>query len=775
MAGLAAMLSSCATKPVPESEGGPRYYYSGQGAETRSSPGPATAQPSETPWPRTVASGSTTLTIYEPQVDSWDGHQVTARNAVGIQNAGQREQTYGVVTLQAVTLVDKSARSVSLENIKLLNGDFPSARESNQDYMKIVRDNFPKALGGLSLDRLQVSLVVPPEQLKGSAQPLNNTPPKIIFSTTPAILVYIDGPPVYRSVGGTDLERIINTRLFLVRDKAGQNYLHVWNGYMTSPNLDGPWTVTDKAPEGIAAAEKEALAAPTPVDLLNESSGSSTNAPPSLSKNTAPKIYVATQPSELIIFDGEPNYSPIPGTHLVYVANTTGNVFRFLSDQQTYVLMSGRWYRGPSQDGPWQFVPASQLPSDFANIPDNSPKENVKANVPGTQQATEALLANCIPDSTKVPRTSQMQKPQIDGAPKLEPISGTPLYYVANSGTPIIKVDDQSWYACENGVWFGAASIDGPWAVADSVPAVIYTIPTSSPLHYLTYVHVYGSTPDAVYAGYTPGYLGTEVEDGVVVYGTGYYYPPWVGGVWWGYPVTWGWGWGPCWTPWWDWSFAFGFGWGCGWGYYGWCHPPGPWWGPYYQGHHGLVAWRGNATATTARSVYTQQSRTGVASRQVSRSDARAAYARSYNSRTGAMAAGQRAAVQNVYNHQQAYSGTSPSRSSTRTIGTRTGGTPRSGTTSESWRGGSSYRGSYGPNLSNRQSPGAVHGYSRGSPAYGGSGAVRGGGGPVHGSAGGGGGRSGGGSGGGGGGGHGGGGGGGHGGGSGGGRGGGYR
>jgi hypothetical protein len=72
---------------------------------------------------------------------------------------------------------------------------------------------------------------------------------------------------------------------------------------------------------------------------------------------------------------------------------------------------------------------------------------------------------------------------------------------------------------------------------------VIYTIPTSSPLHYVTYVRVYGSTPTVVYVGYTPGYYGTVMTtDGVVVYGTGYYYPPYVGAYWYPYPPTYGFG-----------------------------------------------------------------------------------------------------------------------------------------------------------------------------------------------------------------------------------------
>jgi hypothetical protein len=44
-----------------------------------------------------------------------------------------------------------------------------------------------------------------------------------------------------------------------------------------------------------------------------------------------------------------------------------------------------------------------------------------------------------------------------------------------------------------------------------------------------------------VYVGYTPGYLGTVVEpDGVVVYGTGYEYTPWIGSVYYAAPDTYG-------------------------------------------------------------------------------------------------------------------------------------------------------------------------------------------------------------------------------------------
>ena len=68
------------------------------------------------------------------------------------------------------------------------------------------------------------------------------------------------------------------------------------------------------------------------------------------------------------------------------------------------------------------------------------------------------------------------------------------------NGTPftIIGVAPDSFYAVESGVWFTASRLTGPWIVAQNVPSVIYSIPASSPLHYVTYVHVYGATPQTV-------------------------------------------------------------------------------------------------------------------------------------------------------------------------------------------------------------------------------------------------------------------------------------
>ena len=304
---------------------------------------------------------------------------------------------------------------------------------------------------------------------------------------------------------------------------------------------------------------------------------------------------MATRPSELIVTEGPPQYAAIEGTKLLYVTNTTGNVFKDSTDNKTYVLVAGRWFRGESECGPWTYVAANALPADFAKIPDDSPKENVKASIAGTDQAREAAIAASIPQVAGVAIAgTTMPTPQFDGETVFKPIEGTSLAYVSNTPTPIIRVTNTTFFAVVNGVWFTAGAVRGPWAVARSVPAVIYTIPASSSLYYVTFVRVYDSTPTTVYVGYTPGYQGTVVDPatGVTVYGTGYAYTPWVGSVWYGTPVTYGYAADVVYTPWAGWAVAFGIGWAWGAATTAW----GWGWGAYpYWGAWGAAAWGGVA------------------------------------------------------------------------------------------------------------------------------------------------------------------------------------
>jgi hypothetical protein len=155
------------------------------------------------------------------------------------------------------------------------------------------------------------------------------------------------------------------------------------------------------------------------------------------------------------------------------------------------------------------------------------------------------------------------------GAPSFEAIAGTPLHYAPNADADVIQVSPTQYVACSDGVWYSAAAATGPWAPATYVPAVVYTIPASSPLYRVTFVHVYNARgiaqtapkavptpkPEATYETFAAsqfssgdqasyynatavGYFGGFAAPwGGYAYGTHFYDPSWYGG--------WGWAFNP--------------------------------------------------------------------------------------------------------------------------------------------------------------------------------------------------------------------------------------
>jgi hypothetical protein len=585
------------------------------------------AHTSEGAWPRTFTSGSDKFLVYQPQVDKWEGNRIDLYSAVEMTKDKGSNPTYGVVWFTARTEVDKINRLVTLDNIELTKVKFPVAPENEPVLTALLQKKLPGATKTISLDRLQAALEADDEVAKGVE--VKNDPPKIIFSTRDSVLVLIDGPAQLREIQGTKLERVINTKAVLLFENDKKTYyLRVTDWWLQAPQLDGPWTYAKKLPDDMKKAE-EYIVNQTGAQTLQtqpsaqQQSGTASQtqpakAQPSLreaGKNAPiPNVYVAFGPTELIETRGEPVYKTIPGTGLEYVENTNGDIFRLSSEY--YVLISGRWFKGVSLDGPWTFVGKADMPPDFGKIPVDSPKATVLASVPGTPQAAEGLIANSIPQTATITRSQAKLTVVYDGEATFVHIEGTSMSYAKNTSVPVIKVSDSKYYCVESGVWFKAPTPQGPWRIADTVPPEIYTIPASSPIYYVTYVKVYGSSPDVVYVGYTPGYYGTVVSANTttVVYGTGWYYAPYISPtVWYGWPYTYGVGAGFTWTTTTGWSFGFGYG----YAYYPWYYP---WWGPMgYYGYgwypyYGWGAWGGAAVAN----VYgmwgnTAYSRTGAA------------------------------------------------------------------------------------------------------------------------------------------------------------------
>ena len=554
---------------------------------------------SEHGWPRTFNVGSDRFTIYQPQVDTWEDNLIRLYCAVEAKKGKDGAAKYGVVWLEARTEVDKVNRLVTLYQANVTKVKFPAAADREPALLELLQKKLPGATKVVSLDRLQAAVEVDNKVIKTIA--VKNDPPKIIIATSPSLLVLVDGAAQMREVPGKKLQRVINSKaVILFAEENSRYYLRLENRWLEAEKLEGTWKYAEKLPKDM----KEADQALTGQELAQSPEGKQPVQKATLKefdKKTAeaPVVHVMFEPAELIEINGDAQYADIPGTALKYVSNSGGNIFRL--NERYYVLISGRWFESGSFDGPWSFVTGNELPADFAKIPPDNTKATILASVPGTPQSKEAVIANSIPQTATITRAEAKLTVKFDGEPTFVPVEGTSMQYAKNTSAAVIKISEDRFYCVEAGVWFEAPTPQGPWHVADSVPAEIYDIPPSSPLHYVTYVKVYGSTPQVVYTGYTPGYYGTVVSSSTttVVYGTGWYYPPYIGpAVWYGWPYTYGVGAGFTYTT--DSGWSFGFGFSYGYTYYPWYYP---WWGPMgYYGccwypYYGWGAWGGAAVA----------------------------------------------------------------------------------------------------------------------------------------------------------------------------------
>src|SRR5208283_2694668 len=82
--------------------------------------------PTDNGWPRIIKAGNLQVTVYQPQVESWDRDRLQSRAAVSVQTPGSAVPIYGVISLFARTDVDRENRLVTLNDIQIRSAGFPS-------------------------------------------------------------------------------------------------------------------------------------------------------------------------------------------------------------------------------------------------------------------------------------------------------------------------------------------------------------------------------------------------------------------------------------------------------------------------------------------------------------------------------------------------------------------------------------------------------------------------------------------------------------------------
>ena len=521
------------------------------------------AQETDFYWPRDIETSKATITLYQPQLESFHQDTLEGRMAVSI-NPLESDILFCAVWFKARLSTDLDARIARLEELVIPRVHFPDMEEPEtvDKFTELLVNEMQSWDIEMSLDRLLAGLDEV-ENLSTYSEQLNNDPPDIYFRTETTMLISIDGDPQIKKVDNSNLEYVVNTPFFIVKEQnKKQFYIKGGEFWYVSENVTGDWRETTTVPKDI-----EKFAAD---NLVEETE------PDSLAPTEAPALLVVAKPSELILIDGEPDYAAIAGTSLLYVKNSESDIIMDINTQDHYVLLAGRWFHSKSlMDGDWKFQEPEDLPADFAKIPEGSDMESVRASVPGTPEAQDALLEQSIPQTATVNRNEASVEVSYDGNPEFKKVDGTQVAYAVNTDKTVLRIDNK-YYCVDDAIWFVADNAAGPWIVSDVRPDEVDELPPDCPVQNVKYVYIYDSTPDVVYVGYLPGYTYSYTYHGVVVYGTGYWYRPWYHYYYYPRPVTWGFG--VHWNPWTGWGFSFGFSYGwIGWGFHPYRYG---WWGP---------------------------------------------------------------------------------------------------------------------------------------------------------------------------------------------------
>lgn len=526
-------------------------------------------------WPREIKFKKGIVTIYQPQIESFDKNKIEARAAIAIK-PNDKSIVFGAMWYSSRVITDKDEHLVTFDEIVIETLKFP---EGDDDQISKIKKGLSEKLSGLSmtmsLERFTSSIA----HLKGDDKhddKYNNISPDIYYEISPAVLVFIDGDPILKEIENSNFMYVLNTPYFLVQNPKDKKYfLKGGEWWYSSNEIEKNWKSIDSPPKEVSdLAEKAFKGDENDVDSI------------SIQLDKAPKLLITTKPAELIQTDGEPKFEPVSGTELLFLTNSESDIIMDISSQTYFILIAGRWYKSKQLGvNKWEYVSSDELPADFEKIPEDSDISDVRFSIPGTQESKDALLENTIPQTAEIDRKTATVEVQYDGDPKFKKIESTSVSYAENSDKTVLLIN-KKYYCVDDAVWFISSKASGPWEVCVEVPEEVQEIPPSSPVYNVKYVYIYDSTPEVVYVAYTPGYYGSYAYHGTVIYGTGYWYHPWYAHYYYPRPVTYGFG--IHYNPWTGWGFSYGMSYG--WISFGYHSYYRGWWGPHgyrYGYRHG--------------------------------------------------------------------------------------------------------------------------------------------------------------------------------------------
>ncbi len=275
---------------------------------------PAAGQCQDSGWPRVMDAGWARIAVYEPQPDSFDGSTLQSRAAVSITKSGGHGPVFGALWLVARLDVDQAQDQGRVVSLRIEHSRFTGvAGRDVRSAVQFLEADVSRWNPPVSMTRLRAML--------RKADSYNHAPPSIVVMDSPAILLLLDGPPVLQDAGPNGLQRVVNTALPVIFDsRIGRYWLYASSGWFTTSDLlHGSWIWVEHASSEITALVRDVET----LDSMRTAAGGAVSAV----QLRAARVVVATEPTELLVTDGAPNYRPLVGDRLFYVSNTGSDIF----------------------------------------------------------------------------------------------------------------------------------------------------------------------------------------------------------------------------------------------------------------------------------------------------------------------------------------------------------------------------------------------------------------------------------------------------------------
>ena len=171
----------------------------------------------------------------------------------------------------------------------------------------------------------------------------------MFFSTRPAVVVNLDGDPIWSPIAEQRSSLRGEHELGFVRAPAVEDVLPPPRESVAEgePACQG----RGRRPATLPASFAQAAGRRQLEGRARGAAGRDGRRRP-----PCPTVFVSTAPAELILLRGAPQYEPVPGTKLLWVRNTESDVFRLGQTGPVYYLVAGRWFSAPDFTGPWTFA-----------------------------------------------------------------------------------------------------------------------------------------------------------------------------------------------------------------------------------------------------------------------------------------------------------------------------------------------------------------------------------------------------------------------------------